>query len=151
MGAVTALVSWGNRVRVNWSRWIVDCDSAMCLGAMQVWPGQEWSRCGTCERVITNLVWPRDPEAIEAILCVRPDEESRNWVWPETIDDLVLENVEHGLLSKMLKVDAESLTTPGHVPLVEVVDDVVVGGVIGHQLTTTSRRHAIEESNKLQH
>lgn len=146
----SAVVAWGNRVRVNWSRWIVDCDQVYCLGAMQVWPGQEWSRCGTCGQVIASLIWPRDIEAIEAVLCLRPDEENRNWAWPETIEDLVLENVHHGLLSKMLNVDAESLTTPGHVPLVKVVDGVVIGGVIGGQLTTASRRHAIEESNKLQ-
>lgn len=137
---MTELMQWGNRVRVNWGRWIVDCDSPFCLSAVQVHPGQDWAHCRDCNRTIANLIWPEDPEAIEVILCMRPDEEVRNWVWPETINDLVMENVVHGIFPPRIELGAPA----GIQMLVQVMDGRVVGGQVGLQLPSDSRRHAIE-------
>jgi len=41
--------------------------------------------------------FPEDRATIEAILLLRPNPANRNWLPGETLADLVLENVVHGI------------------------------------------------------
>ena len=61
------LVLRGNRVRANWGRWVIDCPSPVCAGAVQVWKGQSSAYCADCDSFITELVWPADPQAIDSV------------------------------------------------------------------------------------
>ena len=40
---------------------------------------------------------PTDREAIEMLLSLRPNPANRNWLPNETVEDLKLENIEHGI------------------------------------------------------
>ena len=58
--------------------------------------------CPACENAEPDGAWrrlrfPDDREQLEALLMLRPDPETRNW-WPgETVDDLRVQNAEHGV------------------------------------------------------
>lgn len=130
--------SW---VRANWGRWVADCPSPWCTSAMQVWPGQLHSRCRDCGTPIGPLVWPADPEGVEAILTMRPDEKTRNWEWGETVHDLLLENIAHGIALPGIELaDPDAVACE----LLTTADDRIVGGLVGLRLTSDARRHQIE-------
>lgn len=114
------MLAEGVRARVNWSRWIADC--ATCPNAWQIIYGQTGWICNNCG-TINPIIWPPDPAAIEFLLAVRPNPFTRSWSWPETLDDLLIENAAHGLVSALETTDPE-------VKLMVTIDDRVVGGVI---------------------
>lgn len=94
-GSVTAL-----RVRpaaANWGRWVVTCATSWCTNAWMPDLGEQEWLCDKCG-VPTGIVWPPDPIAIEAILLMRPDPNTRSWVPGETLSDLIMENASHGIL-----------------------------------------------------
>lgn len=82
--------------RHNWGRWIVDC--CCCSSGLKVPPGTTEAVCWDCGEVIGPVVWPADPDGIEAILAYRPDPNTRNWEPGETLEQLLGENAAHGLI-----------------------------------------------------
>ncbi len=78
---------------VNYSRWVADCLN--CSAGMALQPGVNQVVCLECgERY--DVTWPKDREAIEALLLLRP-QRNRHWRPGETIEDLERENREHGI------------------------------------------------------
>jgi hypothetical protein len=129
---MTLAVIGAGYVEANWGRWIVRCPRPWCASAMQVWPGDRWTACKDCEAPIPDLVWPADPEAVEALLMARPAVESRNWLPGESLKDLLVDNVRHGLMPP-----------PGD-SLMLTVGDRVVAGTVGQLIRSDIRRHQIE-------
>lgn len=84
---------------INHGRWIVRC--ACCAGAEEVDHQTPFFFCLSCGNADNNshvmtVVFPKDREAIEKVLLLRPDLSNRNWTAKETAEALVLENIEHG-------------------------------------------------------
>jgi hypothetical protein len=86
---------------VNDGRWLAECPCGaaqlvsqsdrryFCVDCMNQYAGGRWVR----------VAWPDDVtvEAIEALLVRRPFPDTRNWLPHETITDLFVENVTHGV------------------------------------------------------
>lgn len=98
-------------------------------------------QCWDCGWVTEHIVWPQDPDSIEAVLAMRPNETTRNW-WPgETLQSLILENVQHGILPP------EAALESGSGPLMIVQGDSIVGGSLASllpQVRSARRRLEIE-------
>lgn len=45
-----------------------------------------------------RVVMPERRQDIERLLRMRPDPNTRNWIPPETVENLIAENLEHGLM-----------------------------------------------------
>lgn len=122
----------------NFGRWVVDCPRPWCTNAMQVWRGQAMFECRGPDSCgwTAPIVWPPDPDAIEAILAVRPANAVRNWRAGETLANLVEENAAHGFLPIEW--------SEGGGPILETVDEVVVGGTILPAVLECRRQHAID-------
>lgn len=83
----------------NWGRWVCDCpkcNSAELVKEFGRPPRIQSFRCTECGFAET-LALPDDPDAIEAVLVKRPKRDNRNWRPGETLADLILENVVHGV------------------------------------------------------
>lgn len=128
------LLPAGDYAHANWGRWVVLCSGPFCFAAQQVYPGQTLVTCQACETTLGPLIWPADPDAIEAILMLRPDMRTRNWHPGESLEDLLAENVAHGI----------DPPDTGHKVLIRSADGVLVGGAIGLLLRSDTRRHQIE-------
>lgn len=81
---------------VNHGRWVADCPSEFCNGAVAVTPGQPFL-CGSCLNIDIGcryrmIEWPHERGAIEAALSERPVPEVANWLPGETARDLRNEN-----------------------------------------------------------
>lgn len=91
---------------LNHGRWVVDCPSLNCAGALKLWSGQTPVACNCrdidfCQHgplcaTVFNVVWPADRETIEATVADRPIL-NRNWLPDESLDLLLEENMAHGL------------------------------------------------------
>lgn len=128
---VTDLATIGG-ARVNWGRWIVDCQ--VCPSGMAVSPGTPGTRCLDCGSLIGPIAWPADPDGVEAILSQRPDPNTRNWEPGETLENLLAENAAHGCLpQEWMALDSRTL-------LLATADNRVVGGLLHHQLEAAGRR-----------
>ena len=78
---------------VNHGRWVADC---ACNGAELVAPGQEML-CGSCgARNQVKFPGPTMRDKIEAVLNPRPPLR-QNWYPDETVDELVAQNIDHGI------------------------------------------------------
>ncbi len=108
--------------RCNWSRWVGDCPSPFCLAALQLRRYQPWFTCMECGET-GEIVWPARAEDVERLLSMRPDPNTRNWEPGETLNDLLLENMQHGVLSH-----AAVAAPPG--PLLSIVDDAIIVDVL---------------------
>lgn len=106
--------------RANWGRWIADCPSPFCLSALQLQRHQPWYVCPDCGEA-GEIVWPEHLEDVERLLMMRPDPFTRNWEPGESLQDLYLENLDHGILPAPLEVLA---TQPGLI--LEVADDRIL-------------------------
>jgi hypothetical protein len=132
---MTALLPAGDYVFANWGAWKVWCSNPWCDAAMQVYQGQNLVTCLECETTMGPLIWPNDPEGIEALLMLRPAK-LRNWHPGETLHDLLAENVAHGILppdpdrSQMLMTVSD--------------DDRIISGTLGQLIRSDIRRHQIE-------
>lgn len=107
-----AALRWvGANVRVDWrargelhayvnhSNWVVDC--VFCRDALVAEPGEPFF-CPNCCMVSNNglamaVIFPDNRAEIERVLLMRPDPEKRNWKLGETVEQLVAENIEHGI------------------------------------------------------
>lgn len=81
--------------RANAGRWVVDCPRQFCGSALKLNPGDGF-RCWECG-TSADVVWPADSAAIEQALMLRPNPGNRNWVPGESVLDLLLENLRHGI------------------------------------------------------
>jgi hypothetical protein len=80
---------------VNHARWVADC--AGCPSAQVLDPGQTRFQCVHANCLAESVVvWPEDPQTIDALLAGRPPQ-NRNWHPWETTADLLVENIEHGV------------------------------------------------------
>lgn len=125
----------------NWGRWIARCPAGLCTNAIQVARRQQTFECigaGSCGWTST-IVWPADPESIEVLLALRPDEKTRSWLPGESLAQLLAENTAHGLPIPGFD--------PAHLPpgtttvdLLTEVDGRAVSGVV-HDLVEQYRAH----------
>lgn len=82
--------------------WIVDC--GLCTNAEHIDPSSEAVDCTYCGARL-EIIWPTLEmiRGVERLLSMRPLPYTRNW-WPgETLNDLVWENGEHGVLTRHLE------------------------------------------------
>lgn len=115
------------QARVNWGRWVADCATPYCRNAWTVTPGEMSWDCRDCG--YTNpITWPNDPAAIEYLLAMRPDPATRNWDTHETIEQLLMENAEHGILPPEVR-EVDMAKRAGY-DLLEVEDGRVVDGLL---------------------
>lgn len=85
---------------VHRGTWIARCPAPHCWSAMAVVLGQPEFVCqgaGSCG-ASAPISWPRDPEAIAAVLRMRPDSTNQNWLPGETLQDLLTENAANECL-----------------------------------------------------
>jgi hypothetical protein len=79
---------------VSLGAWVGQC---LCGAGVACHPGWPEARCFACGSVYVAIAWPADRAAIEAALLRRPRMENRNWHQPETVADLLAENIAHGV------------------------------------------------------
>lgn len=123
----------------NWGRWIARCPAGLCTNAVQVTRRQSRFEClgaGSCGWT-SPIVWPADPDAIEMLLRRRPDAHTRSWVLGETLEDLLAENVAHGLMPVGLDLDGPS------VGLMQTINGRIVGGLLLGALPDAESRRAL--------
>lgn len=136
------LLAGGDYVCANWGRWVVHCSGAFCFNAMQVYPGQTFVTCTDCETTLGPLVWPADPDGVETLLLMRPDMRTRNWNPGETLQDLISENIVHGILPPGVQAIPGA---PAQI-LMRTSGDSVAGGAVAACLRSDIRRHEIERT-----
>lgn len=87
--------------------WVAKCPRPWCLGADHCGPGPHTGRVGglTLDAfrclycgLACRSVWPDNAEDIWRVLSQRPAVETRNWEPHEALEDLITENVLHGLV-----------------------------------------------------
>lgn len=107
-------------VRVHWGRWIADCPRPGCTnsehhGADPVTrhvgglTGSAF-RCAHCS-LACQAVWPPNVDDINTLLSQRPVPSTRNWLPGETLHDLLVQNLEHGLLTGPLAISNDRLVS----------------------------------------
>ena len=80
---------------INHGRWVSSC---VCGGGIALHPDWSWAACFDCGRSWSNIVFP-EPDvllSIETVLRLRPQENQWSWNPPESVKDLVAENVRLG-------------------------------------------------------
>lgn len=123
----------------NWGRWVARCPRPLCTNALALDPGQNLFVCtglGGCG-IEAPITWPADPQAIEAILWMRPVARTQNWSPGETLEDLLAENAAHGCLDPELVALASG---PNRLPLLATRDGRAAGGLLHMQLEAAGRR-----------
>lgn len=137
------------RARSNWGRWVVDCATPYCTNAWMVRVGQPHWDCFTCG-YRNEINWPPDPAAIEYLLEMRPDPKTRNWEPGETLTDLLMENIAHGVVPPEVADDVHS-TVRASISVMTTEDGMVVDGrilpaVLRHRqdLALATYEHLIE-------
>jgi hypothetical protein len=83
-------------------KWRVRCPADGCSSSQYADPADRRFWCVECcmdqfSNRWVAVVWPEDPETIEAVLAARPFSRNRNWIYGETLDELVAENRHHDL------------------------------------------------------
>jgi hypothetical protein len=89
------------------SYWVATCPRPWCINTEWHGPGPVTGRVGGLGAEVFHCLrcglscpadWPDNRDDIERLLTVRPMPETRNWLPGETLEDLFLENVTHGLV-----------------------------------------------------
>jgi hypothetical protein len=123
----------------NWGRWLARCPRPLCTNALVLEVGEPMFVCaglGGCG-ITAELIWPADPQAIEALLAMRPVSRTQNWVPGESLEDLVAENLAHDI------VPPEWLALSEFDPqlvIADIQDQRVTGGLLHKQLVAAGRR-----------
>ena len=96
----------------NWGRWVADCPRD-CGGAEHHGPDRVTGHvggltdvmfaCGECG-LQCPVAWPAERTVIELVLAQRPAPRNRNWRPPETLHDLLEENIAHGVTTVQLSI-----------------------------------------------
>jgi hypothetical protein len=106
---MTALVKAGTFVveaHANWGAWAAKC--GRCINGTPfrhapgyLRPGTPSWECWLCGAV-TEVIWPSEKTMrdVERLLMMRPDPTTRNWLPGESVQDLMWENAEHGILDQ---------------------------------------------------
>lgn len=81
-------------VFVAGGKWLVKCD---CGNYPSVHPDWRLALCFECGAIYEGLTMPDNAEDIEAVLVERPHPANRAWLPSETVNDLIAQNVEHGV------------------------------------------------------
>lgn len=102
---MTSLISTGvltTEARVYCGMWIADCQ--FCQNAVPPTIGTPSFRCGYCGTV-SEIVWPSLEMiyGVERLLAMRPLPYNRNWFPHETLNDLIMENGQHGVLDRLVR------------------------------------------------
>lgn len=98
------------RAYVNHGRWVAECP--FCGAAERLWDGTLQRKKGVpfpfglvggllhCGYTGSScpVEYPDDARTITSVLSRRPDEKTRNWFLNETVEDLLFENLEHGVV-----------------------------------------------------
>jgi len=90
------------QAEVAQSRWLARCPDPDCAGAELVSKADPRFWCCSCQNLHVGGLWirvvfPKNHEQIEAVLLQRPNPNNRIWNADETVRDLTIENVEHGI------------------------------------------------------
>lgn len=123
----------------NWGQWKARCPRLWCTNAMPIDRGQEQFAClgpDSCGWT-GEVAWPPDPDAIETLLLMRPVPRTRNWLPGESLEDLLQENVAHGI--ELPSVGGAT----GPVTVAVIVEDRLVGGLLHQQITAAGPRPQI--------
>ncbi len=82
--------------RINHGVWVFDCD---CGAGVAADPHFSAGYCFGCGAIHTNVVWPstEDRLNIEHVILARHKTVNRNWDPDETLADVLVTNVEHGV------------------------------------------------------
>lgn len=123
----------------NWGRWLARCPAGLCTNAVQIGRRQTRFECigeGGCGWT-SPIQWPADPDGIEMLLRRRPDAKTRNWEPGESLEDLLAENVAHGLIP--LELDIDGPTTA----LMATVNGRITGGLLLDALPDADHRRAL--------
>jgi hypothetical protein len=96
---MTLLTPARARAYVNFGRWVSDCPQE-CGCALQLEPGQMLFPCPEC-KVISEVEWPDNADAIWEALAKRPAPKTRNW-YPAGHDLAVRFGIAHGQTVKEL-------------------------------------------------
>jgi hypothetical protein len=86
---------------VNWGRWVAQCSwQIRCDAALELTGAENGFRCPECGGD-NAIVWPSAEmvAGIGRILLMRPHRKNQNWLPGETLQDLMQENAEHGILT----------------------------------------------------
>lgn len=94
--------------RLEHGRWVIDCPLETCWDAQLAPPGSKRHRKCACVdyTVCTHgqpcgqaieVVWPDNLEKGLAVLRLRPARANHNWLPGETVEQLIAENLEHGV------------------------------------------------------
>jgi hypothetical protein len=78
----------------EWGIWKAKCPRPGCTNAMALEVDQPVFVClglHSCG-IETPIAWPADPDAVEALLAMRPLAINRNWLPNESLEDLLAEN-----------------------------------------------------------
>lgn len=89
-------------VEARQGRWIGWCSYRdRCDAAIQLVPFTEGFICPDCG-MATSVVWPSADmvAGVERLLLMRPHPKNQNWLPGETLDDLLLENIAHGIFTR---------------------------------------------------
>lgn len=79
---------------IAWNRWVIDCE---CGAGNATDPANPFACCFGCGAVHERVQFPPNVQAIERVLLQRVKPSTRNWFPQETVDDLIAENVAHGV------------------------------------------------------
>lgn len=121
----------------NWGRWLARCPRPWCTNAIALEVGQVEFLCVGARDACGfsgPVVWPPDPQAIEALLGMRPVQRTQNWLPGETLEDLLVENAAHDCLPPDWKA-LEQRTL-----ILHEVEGVAVAGLLHQQLVAAGRR-----------
>lgn len=104
------------RMYVNHGRWVGDCPE--CRAGVATGRGWDEARCFGCGAVFRDVRWPKDLDAVEAVLLKRLPAH-RHMAVGETPAELLAENIAHGVVST---------TGPGLALLPAVTRRALLGG-----------------------
>jgi len=95
------------RAYVSWGLWVARCPRPDCLNSEHFGhapitgavggltsSGFRCARCG----LVCRAEWPENAEDIWFVLSLRPVINTRNWELHESLEQLLVENAEHGIL-----------------------------------------------------
>lgn len=121
----------------EWGVWKARCPRPGCTNAMALLRDQDFYQClgpHSCG-IEAPIIWPADPDAIEAILAMRPLPATQNWLVGETLEQLLEENAAHNCLPPEWLALPEPRTV-----LLQTADQRAVGGLLHQQLVAAGRR-----------